>query len=160
MGRGIWGQYEGFIGIRTMDEIYLVSGSGKELYFRPDEWAYWNLAKDTRFTVGLKKCREKLGDSVFPIEIYGMEKFRKHLELLAVYDNDCWQSIMAGLACLRWVEWAEVTERGEIDEECYISCGRLSFKRIVSDRIGKLVPDIKYYLEKENTHITLGGCCY
>lgn len=101
MSRGIWGQYEGFIGIRTMDEIYLVSGSGKELYFRPDEWAYRNLAKDTRFTVGLKKCREKLGDSVFPIEIYGMEKFRKHLELLAVYDNDCWQSIMAGLACLR-----------------------------------------------------------
>lgn len=29
-------------------------------------------------------------------------------------------------------------------------------KRIISDRIGKLVPDIKYYLEKENTHIPPG----
>lgn len=97
MSRGIWGQYEGFIGIRTRLEIYLVSASGRELYFRPREWKYRNLVGNDAYKEDVERCRKKLGNKKFPVDIFAMEKYKRHLELLKLYDNKCYLRIVESL---------------------------------------------------------------
>lgn len=94
MSRGIYGQYEGFVGIKTLNEIYLISASGRELYFRPDEWQYQNLIKDDLYHESVEKCRNIVGNYKFPIDIFKLKKYKKHLELLEYYDNKCYQKII------------------------------------------------------------------
>ena len=95
MSRSIYGQYEGFIGIRTLDEIYLVSASDRELYFRLDiAGGYRNCVNDIQFKTNVEKCRKILADKKFPVNIFKAEKYKKHLELLEIYDNECYQEII------------------------------------------------------------------
>ena len=95
MARGIWGQYEGFIGIRTLEEIYLVSASGREIYLRPDEYGYRNLMGSAAYEEDILKCQKKFGNRRFPIAIYKMEKYKTHLELLNYYDKECYEKIIS-----------------------------------------------------------------
>lgn len=95
MSRGIWGQYEGFAGIKTLNEIYLVSASGRELYFVPKEQGYRNLCGDASYREDMEKCKGRMGDYGFPAAIFRMEKYKKHLELLEKYDKECYRRIMA-----------------------------------------------------------------
>ena len=97
MGRGIWGQYEGFSGIMTDDEIYLISETGRELYFRPNECRYRNLVKNPMYSAGLAECRNKLGHNVFPMDILKLKQYKSHFEQLELYDMECYQKLMERL---------------------------------------------------------------
>lgn len=93
MKRGIWGQYEGFIGIKTLDEIYLVSASGHEVYSVPEKYGNKNLSDDASYRERIEKCRDMIDKEGFPIDIFKLEKFEKHLKLLEKYDKECYRKI-------------------------------------------------------------------
>lgn len=96
--RSIYGNYEGFIGIRTKEEIYLLSASGRELYFRPNECYYRNLSNNPAYFDAMEKCNELLNGREFPIEIYALDKFKYHVDMLEKYDKECYSKIMEKLS--------------------------------------------------------------
>lgn len=96
--RDMYGQYEGYIGVMTNEEIYLLSVTGRELYFRPKEYRYRNLASVDEWQDSKKKCKDLLQGREFPIEIYGLEKYKYHLEMLEKYDKDGFRKIMDKLS--------------------------------------------------------------
>lgn len=84
--RGIYSQYEGFIGIDFDEDMYLLSASGREQYFRPNEYGYRNLINNEKYAQRIDYCKSLLEFEEFPIEIYASEKYKYHLKVLK--DND------------------------------------------------------------------------
>lgn len=98
MERGMWGMYEGFRGLRTKKEVYLVSATGKEIYYRPEEGSTQNLIDNSRYLRRIEKFREWAKSNTFPMDIFKMEKYKKHLQLLKQYDTDGYQIIVEQLS--------------------------------------------------------------
>ena len=96
--KGMYGLYEGFAGVATKEEIYLLSATGRELYFRPDEYRYRNLAHVNEWQDSKKKCKDLLQGREFPIEIYALEKYKYHLGMLEKYDEESFRKIMDRLS--------------------------------------------------------------
>ncbi|MBD5462844.1 MAG: LTA synthase family protein [Lachnospiraceae bacterium] len=80
--RGIYSQYEGFIGIDFDEDMYLLSASGREQYFRPNEYGYRNLINNEKYTQRIDYCKSLLEFENFPIKIYANEKYKYHLKIL------------------------------------------------------------------------------
>ena len=97
ISKGLYGLYEGLIGVRTDNEVYLKYATGKEALYVPKEKKYRNLIDDIKYINVLDRCRDMLGKQVFPIQIYGLSKYNNHLNLLKIFDNDSYEIIIEQL---------------------------------------------------------------
>jgi len=88
-----WGIYEGAIGIKTSEELFFKYVTGRECYFRPHEQRYRNLIDDTEYMENIEYCRTLLHNRDFPVSVYMKEKYRKHLELLKIYNTEEYETI-------------------------------------------------------------------
>lgn len=91
--RGIYSQYEGFIGVDLDEELFLLSATGREQYFRPKEFGYRNLIKHPNYKERIEYCKSLLEYKEYPIEIYASEKYQYHLEVLKKYRKQEYQII-------------------------------------------------------------------
>lgn len=89
--------YEMFMGICTKQDIYLVSLSGDEYYYRQNEAGDKNLINAPEYKVNIGRYRKYMKQQVFPVDIYEKEKFSAHRKFLRVYDRDCYEKIKKAL---------------------------------------------------------------
>ncbi len=87
ISKGGYAQYEGLIGVRGRDEIYLITASGKEMYFKPNEKGYCNLANNSCYLEDKKRISSYLPRKTRLYEVYRLEKYRAHLDILKEYDE-------------------------------------------------------------------------
>lgn len=82
ISKGNYAQFEGLVGIRTKTELYLKTASGKEMYFRPYDYGYTDLANNPKY----RREKEKLGDRIKGLptlyEVYKLDKYKDHLRIL------------------------------------------------------------------------------
>lgn len=92
--RGMFIMYEGVIGVKTQEELYLRSISGRELYYRPGEHSYRNLIHMDEYKDAVGKCRSLLEGKKYPPSIYRQDKYKFHLSVLQLHDKECYDKIM------------------------------------------------------------------
>ncbi len=86
IARGIYSQYEGFIGVDLDEDMYLKSATGREQYFRPNEFGYRNLIDNEKYAERIKYCKTLMQYDEYPYEIYAQEKYADHMLYLQSYD--------------------------------------------------------------------------
>lgn len=91
--KGMFVLYEGSIGIKTKNELYIKTISERELYFRPGEYSYQNLINNEKYKNEINKCRDLVKSKKYPVEIYSLEKYKYHMNMLELYDKECFDKI-------------------------------------------------------------------